>query len=182
VAGLMRNDGSMGAPDAWSVYLATDDAASTVEKARAAGAEVVAGPMQVGDLGTMAVLVDPAGAAVGAWEAGSFEGTVDRAVDGAPAWFETLIHTAATIQPGTISQRSATTAHAWARATADVRDATRSGAPGAPVAGGGAAGAGASDARRRSRGRRPISRGWGLAGTAARVRRCVAPGCAPPPR
>jgi len=90
VAGLMRNDGSMGGPDAWSVYLATDDAASTVERARAAGAEVLVGPMQVGDLGTMAVLVDPAGAAVGAWQAGSFPGTLDRAVDGAPAWFETL--------------------------------------------------------------------------------------------
>jgi len=90
VAGLMRNDGSMGGPSAWSVYLATDDAAATVEKARAAGAEVVAGPMQVGDLGHMAVLVDPAGALVGAWQALSFAGTLDRAVDGAPAWFETL--------------------------------------------------------------------------------------------
>lgn len=90
VAGLMRNDGSMGAPDAWAVYLATPDAGATVDRAREAGAEVVAGPMQIRDLGTMAVLVDPAGAAVGAWEAGTFEGTADRAVDGAPAWFETL--------------------------------------------------------------------------------------------
>ena len=38
VAGLMRNDGSMGAPATWSVYLATDDTAATVEKAREAGA------------------------------------------------------------------------------------------------------------------------------------------------
>jgi predicted enzyme related to lactoylglutathione lyase len=90
VAGLMRNDGSMGGPNAWSVYLATDDAAGLVERARAAGAEVVAGPMAVGDLGSMAVLVDPSGAAVGAWQAGSFEGTGVTGQDGAPAWFETL--------------------------------------------------------------------------------------------
>jgi predicted enzyme related to lactoylglutathione lyase len=90
VAGLMRNDGSMGGPSTWSVYLATDDAAGLVERARAAGAEVVAGPMVVGDLGSMAVLVDPSGALVGAWEAASFEGTAAVAQDGAPVWFETL--------------------------------------------------------------------------------------------
>lgn len=90
VAGLMRNDGSMGGPDAWSVYLATDDASALVDRARTAGAEIVAGPMQVGDLGTMAVLVDPAGATVGAWQAQEFDGTGVLAQDGAPAWFETL--------------------------------------------------------------------------------------------
>ncbi|NYD42784.1 VOC family protein [Nocardioides panaciterrulae] len=90
VAGLMRKDASMAGPSAWSVYLATDDAAATVRKARDAGAQVVVEPMQVGELGHMAMVVDPAGAAVGAWQALSFPGTVDRAVDGAPAWFEVL--------------------------------------------------------------------------------------------
>ena len=90
IAGMMPNDGSMGGPNAWTVYLSTDDAAATVEKARAAGAEVVAGPMPVADLGQMAVLVDPAGAAVGAWQPMSFPGFLTRAEDGAPVWFETL--------------------------------------------------------------------------------------------
>jgi predicted enzyme related to lactoylglutathione lyase len=90
VAGLMRNDGSMGGPSTWTVYLATDDAESLVDRARTAGGEVVAGPMQVGDLGSMAVVVDPAGAAVGAWQAGTFQGTAVRGEDGTPAWFETL--------------------------------------------------------------------------------------------
>ena len=90
IAGLMPNDGSMGAPNAWTVYLATDDVAATVEKGRDVGAEVVAGPMAVADLGQMAVLVDPAGAAVGAWQPGTFPGFLTRAEDGAPAWFETL--------------------------------------------------------------------------------------------
>src|SRR6476661_1801511 len=88
VAGLMTNDGSMGGPSTWSVYLATDDAAATVERARAAGGSVLAGPMPIADLGTMAVLTDPAGAVVGAWEAGSFAGFGVRAQVGAPAWFE----------------------------------------------------------------------------------------------
>jgi len=89
VAGLMLNDGSMGSPSTWTVYLATDDAAATVAKAREAGAEVFA-EMQVGDLGHMAMLRDPAGAMVGAWQALEFAGTGVRAEVGAPAWFETL--------------------------------------------------------------------------------------------
>lgn len=92
VAGLMANDGSMGGPNAWTVYLTTDDVADTVAKAEKAGATVVAGPMQVGDLGHMAVMVDPAGAAVGAWQPGTFPGFLTRAEEGAPAWFETLSH------------------------------------------------------------------------------------------
>jgi predicted enzyme related to lactoylglutathione lyase len=92
VAGLMGNDGSSGTPSAWSVYLDTDDVATTVDKARSAGATVVAEPMQVGDLGRMAVMVDPTGALVGAWQPLSFPGSGVRAEDGAPAWFETLSH------------------------------------------------------------------------------------------
>jgi predicted enzyme related to lactoylglutathione lyase len=90
VAGLMRNDGTMGGPSAWSVYLSTDDAVGTADKARAAHAQVVVEPMQVGDLGHMTMVVDPAGAAVGAWQPLSFTGFTRRPEDGAPVWFETL--------------------------------------------------------------------------------------------
>lgn len=90
IAGLMSNDGAAGSPSGWSVYLATDDIAATVDRAKAAGATVVAEPMPVGDLGHMAVMVDPAGALVGAWQAVEFAGFAARAEVGAPAWFETL--------------------------------------------------------------------------------------------
>lgn len=90
LAGLMGNDGSSGAPDAWQVYLTTDDVRGTVERARAAGATVLVEPMQVADLGSMAMLLDPAGAAIGAWQPDTFTGTGLRAEPGAPAWFETL--------------------------------------------------------------------------------------------
>src|SRR5258708_39570252 len=41
VAGAMRNDGQSGMPDAWSVYLTTDDAKGTVDAAAAAGGQVI---------------------------------------------------------------------------------------------------------------------------------------------
>lgn len=90
IAGLMSNDDAAGSPSGWSVYLATDDIAATVDRAKAAGATIVAEPMPVGDLGHMAVMVDPAGALVGAWQPVEFAGFVTRAEVGAPAWFETL--------------------------------------------------------------------------------------------
>jgi uncharacterized protein len=88
IAGLMPNDTAQ--PSMWATYLATDDIDVTVEKAKARGATVIAEVMQIADLGTMAELVDPAGAAVGAWQADTFPGFRTRAAVGAPGWFETL--------------------------------------------------------------------------------------------
>ncbi|HET9728681.1 MAG TPA: VOC family protein, partial [Acidimicrobiia bacterium] len=66
VAGGMKNDGSQGMPDTWNVHLSTDDAEKTMENATANGAAVIVPPMQVGELGTMSMYIDPTGAAVGA--------------------------------------------------------------------------------------------------------------------
>ena len=63
----MQNDGSLG-HNAWTVYLESDDAAKTVEKAVACGGTVVTDAMPVADLGIMAFVVDPAGAGVGVWQ------------------------------------------------------------------------------------------------------------------
>jgi predicted enzyme related to lactoylglutathione lyase len=90
VAGGMRNDGSAG-PDSWFVYLATDDARAVAEAAKGNGGTVIADAMQVQDLGTMAVVLDPGGAAVGAWQPGTLEGVRLFAEPGAPGWFE--LHT-----------------------------------------------------------------------------------------
>lgn len=90
VAGLMAVDDGSGTPSSWSVYLASDDAAATVERARAAGGTVLVEPMPIADLGTMAVLADTAGAVVGVWQADTFAGFGVRAQVGAPGWFETL--------------------------------------------------------------------------------------------
>jgi len=88
IAGLMPND--TGQPSLWAIYLATPDITATVERATARGATLVADVMQIADLGTMAELVDPAGAPIGAWQADTFPGFRSRAAVGAPGWFETL--------------------------------------------------------------------------------------------
>ncbi|HEU5003810.1 MAG TPA: VOC family protein [Actinomycetota bacterium] len=49
--------------------------------------------MTVGDLGTMAVLVDNGGAVIGAWQPITFSGIGVFGENGAPAWFE--LHTGA---------------------------------------------------------------------------------------
>ena len=45
---------------------------------------------QVGDLGHMAVVTDPAGAAIGIWQPSEHDRIRGRGEDGAPAWFEVL--------------------------------------------------------------------------------------------
>ena len=91
VAGFMRNDGSSGQPDAWSVYLATDDIQATVDGATKHGGQVIVPPMPVLELGSMAVMADSGGAAIGAWQPGLHKGFGVVAEPGAPAWFE--LHT-----------------------------------------------------------------------------------------
>lgn len=88
VAGAMRNDGTHGIPDLWSVYLATADAKVTADAAAANGGSVVVIPMDVGDLGTMAVVTDAGGATVGLWQPGLHRGFGLIDEPGAPAWFQ----------------------------------------------------------------------------------------------
>src|SRR5436305_2433658 len=64
----------MGEFPAWTTYVATDDADATAEKVSANGGTVMVAPMDVGDLGRMAVFTDPAGAVFGAWQAATMPG------------------------------------------------------------------------------------------------------------
>jgi uncharacterized protein len=92
IAGCMGDMGEgMLANDTWKIYLATDDIAKTTESAEAAGAEIMGPAMPVADLGIQTVLVDPTGAHLGAWEAGTFPGFTVLDEHGAPSWFE--LHT-----------------------------------------------------------------------------------------
>jgi predicted enzyme related to lactoylglutathione lyase len=90
VAGAMGDMGDMKANDTWKIYLDTDDIAKTVDAATAAGAEIIAPSMPVADLGTQAVLLDPTGAHLGAWEPGTFPGFTVLGELGSPSWFELL--------------------------------------------------------------------------------------------
>ena len=91
VGGCMRNDGSAGMPDLWNVYLASADAAATVKSATEHGGRVYMEPMQVPEQGTMAMIGDPGGAAVGVWQPGPFTGIGVVGEPGTPGWFE--LHT-----------------------------------------------------------------------------------------
>ncbi len=91
VAGAMPNhEGTY--PDCWTLYLHTDDAVATGEAIAAHGGQTMfVNP--VADLGTMLVATDPSGAAVGAWQAGTFSGLGVHGEPGTPCWFE--LHTKA---------------------------------------------------------------------------------------
>ncbi|BBZ75304.1 putative glyoxalase/bleomycin resistance protein [Mycolicibacterium anyangense] len=88
VAGLAPRMSETGPVNLWSVYLHASDAEATVSAAQAAGATVIVPPMAVGELGSMTVLVDPAGAAVGFWQPGTHPGFTAWGEHGAPYWFE----------------------------------------------------------------------------------------------
>jgi predicted enzyme related to lactoylglutathione lyase len=88
VAGCMTSEPESPVRDIWSIYLASDDTRKTIETATANGGQVVAPAMDVGDLGTMAVLVDTGGAAIGVWQPGLHKGFGVLAEPGTPAWFE----------------------------------------------------------------------------------------------
>lgn len=90
VAGLMPRMDPQAPTDVWSVYFRSDDIVADVEKASANGAQVIAPPMAVGDLGQMAVLVDPAGAVYGHWQPGTHAGFTERGVPGTPYWFDEM--------------------------------------------------------------------------------------------
>lgn len=63
-----------GQPPAWSTYVSVEDAEATAAKVTEAGGTVLAEPMDVMDLGKMAVFADPAGAVFGIWQPGTFIG------------------------------------------------------------------------------------------------------------
>jgi uncharacterized protein len=93
VAGCMPEmpDAGGGPADIWSVYLTAEDAAKTAEAATAVGGQVVSPPQPVGGTGTFAVIVDPGGAAIGAWQPGQFAGVATAGEAGLPSWYE--LHT-----------------------------------------------------------------------------------------
>ncbi|MEU9255690.1 VOC family protein [Streptomyces sp. NPDC048270] len=94
VAGIMKAmnpDGSIPdplPPTVWTTYLSTDGIDSTVKSLTDARGEVLMGPMEVMDLGRMAVAADPTGAVFGLWEPGTFDGAGIVNEHGALIWSE----------------------------------------------------------------------------------------------
>jgi predicted enzyme related to lactoylglutathione lyase len=84
VAPLMQE----GQPPAWTSYISVEDADATAAAVKEAGGSVIAEPMDVMDLGRMAVFADPTGAVFGIWQPGTFPGAGLVNEPGALAWNE----------------------------------------------------------------------------------------------
>ena len=75
-------------PSVWVTYVSVDNADATVDLAKKAGGMVFAEPMDVADIGRMAVFADPEGAAIGVWQPKTFKGAELANEAGAFAWNE----------------------------------------------------------------------------------------------
>ncbi|HMT89824.1 MAG TPA: VOC family protein [Dermatophilaceae bacterium] len=91
VAGVMPTHPSMAeAPKAWTVYLATDDAAATAAAVEEAGGRIISPVTQVGDLGAMAICNDNTGMPFGLWQAGTHGGFGTFDEPGSAAWLDLM--------------------------------------------------------------------------------------------
>jgi predicted enzyme related to lactoylglutathione lyase len=77
-----------GQPPAWSSYVSVADADATAAAVTENGGSVIAEPMDVMELGRMAVFADPGGAVFGIWQPGTFHGAGLVNEPGALAWNE----------------------------------------------------------------------------------------------
>jgi uncharacterized protein len=84
--GAQQNPG----PPTWSVYFSTDDAAKTAALVRENGGTVLAEPMQVMDVGHLAVFADPLGAVFSVWQPLQHKGFGTVNEDGTYCWSELM--------------------------------------------------------------------------------------------
>ncbi len=77
-----------GQPTAWTTYVSVEDADATAAAVKEAGGNVMAEPMDVMDLGRMAIFADTGGAVFGVWQPGTFAGAGLVNEPGAIAWNE----------------------------------------------------------------------------------------------
>ncbi len=88
VAGIGPVMGPPGTPSAWSTYFAVTDADAAAARVTSAGGQLIAGPMDVMDVGRMVVAADVTGAVFGLWQARSHTGVQLANVPGAFTWSE----------------------------------------------------------------------------------------------
>ena len=91
VAGLGAQQPQMaGMPPIWSSYVSTDDVDATVGKVADAGGTVMMPPMDVMTEGRMAIVADPTGAVIAAWQPGRHIGATVVNEPDTWAWNELL--------------------------------------------------------------------------------------------
>lgn len=82
------------APTAWLIHFATSDVDASAERVAGNGGQVMVGPLDVGDLGRMAVCSDPSGAAFSLWQAGRHTGLGVVNEPGSLIWTEQMSQSA----------------------------------------------------------------------------------------
>lgn len=92
VAGAMGDMGETRASNTWKPFFATDDIERTLKLAAAHGATVDLPAMAIDDLGSQAVISDPAGAVTGIWQPGSFAGFTAVHEHGTPSFIAIDVH------------------------------------------------------------------------------------------
>jgi uncharacterized protein len=75
-------------PTVWSTYFSVEDADAIAAAVTDAGGTVMVEPMDVMDLGRMAVFVDPGGAVFGVWQPNTFHGAALVNEPGSLSWNE----------------------------------------------------------------------------------------------
>ena len=78
------------APTGWLTHFATSDLEASVERVSANGGQLSMAPMDVMDLGRMAVCADPSGAGFSLWQAGSHAGLGIVNEPGSLIWSEQM--------------------------------------------------------------------------------------------
>jgi uncharacterized protein len=84
--GVQQNPG----PPVWATYVAVESADDAAEKVIAAGGQVLLPPMDVLDVGRMAVFVDSVGAVFSVWQAGTHPGAQLVDEPGTWSWSELI--------------------------------------------------------------------------------------------
>ena len=72
----------------WVTYFSTSDIDKACERATANGGQVFFPPMQVMDVGSMALVLDPTGAVHGLWQPNTFSGFEVFDESNTPGWFD----------------------------------------------------------------------------------------------
>jgi predicted enzyme related to lactoylglutathione lyase len=77
-------------PPVWSTYVNVDDADAIVARVTGAGGQVMLPPMDVMDVGRMAVFADPVGAVFGVWQPRAHKGAGIVNEVGTYSWSELI--------------------------------------------------------------------------------------------
>jgi predicted enzyme related to lactoylglutathione lyase len=87
---MWADEQKMGIPSHWNLYVAVDSADDTAAKAAAAGAQILAPPFDVIELGRMAVIRDSAGAVFCIWQAKTHIGVRYAGQDNTFCWADLI--------------------------------------------------------------------------------------------